>query len=110
MINNYIQNYSVVNSMLAINVYSSSQYFASSLVKYATFILIALSFLVFVLGSYSSKIVVSEMMGIIQSTYFGIFSIFYNDPAMSTLSFLRYSNGFNDIIPKYQRNIPNRIF
>jgi hypothetical protein len=50
------------------------------------------------------------MINIMQITYFGLFLINFKDPAMAPLSLLRYTNGFSDILPKNQGNLPNRIY
>ena len=77
--------------------------------KYVTMVLIGLSFAVFAIGSYSSKIVVTEMMGIVQVSFLGLMMLNYHDPIVSSLSFLKYSNGFNDILP-LENILPNRIY
>lgn len=49
------------------------------------------------------------MMGIVQAAFLGLFMLNYNDPMIESLEFLKYSNGFNDLISNPSSNIPSRI-
>lgn len=95
---------------LAANYYGPEDYNRSKQLAIANYALIGVSALVFILGMYSSKLIVSEMIGMIQVTYLGLFIISFNDPLMRSLNFLRFSHGFSDLIPKTQGNVPGRIY
>lgn len=62
---------------------------------YILYVLIGLAAIIFVLGMYSSKLIVSEMMGILQASYFGLFFVDIKYPMLPPLAFLKYSSGFN---------------
>ena len=75
-----------------------------------TISLVALSYLIFIAGMYTSKLIVSEMMGVLQVSYFGLFYVDVKYPMMPALNYLRYTNGFNDIFAKSQGYLPNRVY
>lgn len=74
-INTLRQEYTIVPSNnLAANYYPDSYYFMAKNLKYAIYSLVGLSLLVFAIGSYSSKLIVLEMMTVIQIAYIGSFT------------------------------------
>lgn len=64
---------------------------------------------IFVIGIYSSKVVVIEMMGVMQVSAFGLLLINVYYPLINSLYVLKYSNGYADIFPKSQSNLPVSI-
>ena len=50
------------------------------------------------------------MMGIIQVSFLGLMMFDYHDPIIGALSFLKYSNGFNDLYPNPKDVLPNKIY
>jgi hypothetical protein len=68
--------------------------------KYAIYGLLGLALATLISGMYSSKLVVSEMIGVLQIAYFGLLIQTNFSPLTLPLSALRYSNGYNDVLPE----------
>ena len=49
------------------------------------------------------------MIGIVQISYLGLFLLDVTDPLVTPLDFLKYSNGFNNILPNPAADTPKRI-
>ena len=80
------------------------------MLKIMTYAIVGLSFFAFIFGLYSSKIVVTEMMGVLQLSYLGLFILNYSDPLVSPLYFFKYTNGYNYIFGREQGNVPYRVY
>lgn len=68
--------------------------------KYVSFGIIALGYLTFLLGMYSSKLVVTEMMGVLQLAYVGLLLLDYGDPLLSSLLNFKYFYGADSLVFK----------
>lgn len=73
-------------------------------------IVAGLALIVYVIGLLSSKIAASEMIGIVQIAYIGLFIVNHSDPLINSLNNLEMANGINNLIDTTQQNTPNRIF
>ena len=83
---------------LAANVYSAATYASVKPLTAASYCVVGLAFVVFLAGLHSSKVVVTEMMGVVQLAFFGLFVLDGTDPLLTSLAPLRFSNGYNDIL------------
>lgn len=96
--------------MQAANVYPQSIYDLQKSLMKVMYGLLGLALFVFIAGLYSSKIVVLEMIGMFQLSYFGLLTLNFSDPLTTPLYSLKFTNGFNDILVKTQGNAPDKVY
>lgn len=76
-----VLNYEVApTNNLASNIYSDELYSQKSKLTTIILVLTGASFVLFFVGLVWAKIAVSEMMGVMQIAYFGIFVVNFSDP------------------------------
>lgn len=73
-------------------------------------IVTGIGFVVYLLGLVSAKIVATEMVGVMQIAYFGLFIVNHSDPLIHSLNDLSFANGLNTLISAAQQKSPNRIY
>ena len=98
---------------LAANMYSDSLYNNQQLLSLIILILSGVSFVVYIIGLISSKIVATEMVAVMQISYLGLFIINHGDPLFYSLNNLQYTNGINTIVnpnPPLQQKSPSRVY
>ena len=66
-------------------------------------VILALNFFVYCVGVFFAKITVTEMMGVTQLAFFGLFMLKQNDPLVQPLYLLRYANDYNYFIEYHQQ-------
>lgn len=81
-----------------------------SKIRKSIYSLISIAFFVFFLGIYKSKVVVTEMMGVLQLSYLGLLVLNYSDPLIQPLYLFKYFNGYNFYVPKSQTIIPTNVY
>lgn len=97
------------SNYLAVNAYSDSVYSAAKYLTMTVYGIVGLALLVFVVGLYSSKVVVTEMIGTVQTAYFGLFILSPNDPLVIALMPLIYSNGYNNLLGESNTGVPRKV-
>lgn len=83
---------------LAANFYDEDTYKGNEILTYVSYGIIGLGYSTFLIGLYSSKLVVTEMFGVLQLSYVSLLLLDYGDPLLSTLVNLRYFYGVDSMI------------
>ena len=79
----------------AANFYTEDTYNYAAVVEVLSYIISGLSWLVFLLGVFSRKLVGIEMMAVVQISFVYLLSLSEMNPCFKALSNLKFVNGFN---------------
>lgn len=89
---------------LAVNYYPQEIYDQEEMLSKIIIGLVSVNFIIYLVGLFASKIIVTEMIGVLQIAYFGTFMLNFGDPLVVSLTNLKYANGFNYLFLPSQQN------